>query len=114
MDIGEIPELANFYQSFLPRCRRDGVRAMTGIEIAEWWTAREKVLRSIEHFSDMWRVKGVDIPAGMEFSIAAPNIKSMRFSIEGTRGSSALDHDSLRIRPSNVDPDKGIVFFRKS
>ncbi|MFC1650380.1 hypothetical protein ACFL2X_02315 [Candidatus Latescibacterota bacterium] len=114
MDSDEIPELANFYQSFLPRCRRDGARSMTGIEIAQWWNAREKVLRSLEYFSDTWRVQGVEIPEGMDFSISAPNIKSMRFSIEGAGGSSNLYHDSLCIRPSNVDPEKGITFYRKT
>jgi len=113
MDPAEIPELEHFYHSFLSRCRIDNARAMTGKELAQWWNSREKVLRNLEYYPDMWRIKGVEIPEEMDFSITAPNIKSMRFSIEGARGSSDVEHDTLSIHPSTVDPEQGITFTRK-
>ena len=113
MDPAEIPELANFYHSFIPRCRMDGARAMTGSELAQWWISRENILRALEYYQNVWRIKGVDLPREVDFSITAPNIRSMKFSIEGTRGASILNRDTLCIRPGPVDPEKGITFIRK-
>ncbi|MCE5249095.1 hypothetical protein LLG96_02635 [bacterium] len=113
MDPSEIPGLAHFYHSFIPRCRLDRARAMTGAELAHWWTTREKVLRALEYAPDMWRIKGLSFPEEMDFSISAPNITSMKFTIEGARGATDLSHDTLTIRPGQVDPEKGITFVRK-
>ncbi|MHB9029686.1 MAG: polysaccharide deacetylase family protein [Candidatus Latescibacterota bacterium] len=114
MDSSEIPALSRFYHSFLNRCRLDRARSMTGVELAHWWLARENVIRSMESGPGMWRIKGVDIPPHMDFTIGAPNIKSMRFSVEGApRAMVNLDHDHLVIRPGTIDPDKGVAFTRQ-
>jgi len=113
MDPSEIPGLAHFYHSFIPRCRLDHARAMTGIELAHWWNTREKVLRSLEYSTDMWRIRGLSFPEEMDFSISAPNITTMKFNIEGARGATDVNHDTLSIRPGPVDPEKGITFIRK-
>ena len=113
LDSSEIPGLAQFYHSFIPRCRLDQARAMTGTELAQWWTAREKILRSIEYVPDLWRIQGIEIPDELDISFSAPNIKSMQFSIKGARGASDLFHDTLKIRPGPIDPEKGITFIRK-
>jgi hypothetical protein len=49
----------------------------------------------------------------MDFNIAVPNIKSMKFTIEGAKGSSNLTGNTLRIHPGVVDPARGIAFMRK-
>lgn len=114
MDPGEIPGLSRFYHSFLNRCRFDRARSMTAVELARWWVARENVIRSIESGPGMWRIKGAEIPADMDFTIGAPNIKSMRFAVEGAQKAAAtLAHDRLVIRPGAVDPEKGVTFVRK-
>ncbi len=113
MDPAEIPELSHFYHSFIPRCRLDRARSMTGMELANWWLIRERILRVIEYSSDMWRIHGVDIPTEMDFSFSAPAITSMRFSIEGANGTSELRRDTLIIQPGQVDPERGITFIRK-
>jgi hypothetical protein len=113
IDQAEIPELGNFYRSFLPRCQLDDARAMTGGEIAAWWLAREQVLRAVEYMPDLWRIRNVTIPLEMDFNIAVPNIKNMKFALEGARGSSNLTGNTLRIHPGVVDPAKGIAFLRK-
>jgi len=82
--------------------------------MAEWWTAREEVLRSIEYGKDSWRVQGVDIPSEMLFHVSAPGITSMKFGLSGASGSSGLSHDTLSIRPGPVDPDRGITITRKN
>ena len=114
MDESEIPELADFYRSFLPRCRLDRAHSMTGIELTEWWAAREKVLKALEFGKDMWRIKGVEIPENMDFVIQAEHIRRMKFSIEGVRGASELNHEKLIIKPEKVDPEKGITFVKKN
>ena len=114
LDPAEMPELASFYRSFLPRCRLDNARSMTGAEIASWWHAREEVLRSVEFMPDLWRIRNVEIPPSMEFSISAPDIKGMKFAIEGVHGSSSLSNNTLRIRPGAVDPSRGIAILRRS
>jgi len=113
MDPAEIPGLAQFYHSFIPRCRMDQARSMTGCELAQWWTARENVLRSVEYNADIWRIQGVSFPSEMDISISAPDIKSMHFSIKGASGASDLYQDTLKIQPGPVDPEKGITFIRK-
>ncbi len=113
MDKSEIPDLAQFYRSFLPRCRLDQAYSMTGIELCKWWTAREKVLKTIEFSNNIWRIKGIRIPEYMDFAIVARNIRTMKFSIEGVKGSSELNHERLIIRPDSVDPEKGITFIKK-
>ncbi|HDY88154.1 MAG TPA: hypothetical protein ENH82_08590 [bacterium] len=113
MDKSEIPELAQFYRSFLPRCRLDRVHSMTGIELTKWWISRENVLKSLEFGKDMWRIKGVEIPTEMDFVILAHDIRNRKFSIEGVKGTSELNHDKLIIRPELVDPEKGITFIKK-
>jgi len=113
MDPMEIPELSKFYHSLLSRFRMDGARSMTGVELAGWWTEREKVLRALEYGRDAWRLRGVAVPEEMDISISAPNIKNMRFTIEGTTGVSFLNHDTLTIRPGTVDPERGITIFKK-
>ena len=59
------------------------------------------------------RIKGVEFPEEMDISITAPNIKNMRFSIEGTLGTYMLDHNTLTIRPASIDPDRGITIIKK-
>jgi hypothetical protein len=114
MDKSEIPPLARFYHSFLNRCRLDRALAMTGIELARWWTAREQVIKAIESGEDVWRIRGAAIPPGMEFSITAPNIKSMKFEIEGAPGATAeIDRDTLLVHPGEVASDSGITLMRK-
>ena len=113
MDAAEIPGLSHFYHSFIPRCRLDRARSMTGMELARWWLAREQVLRILEYSPDMWRIQGAEIPMEMDFSFSAPSITSMRFSIEGANGASELRRDTLIIRPGQVDPERGITFVRK-
>lgn len=113
MDQSEIPDLAQFYRSFLPRCRLDQAYSMTGIELYKWWTAREKVLKAFEFSTNMWRIKGVEIPQEMDFAIIAQDIRTLKFSIEGVKGSSELNHEKLIIRPDSVDPEKGITFIKK-
>ena len=112
-DKSEIPDLESFYRLFLPRCKLDNALSMTGRQIAEWWIAREKVLRAIEYVPDLWRIRNVSIPPDMDFCLTAPNIKSMKFAIDGTIGSSSLSGNTLTIRPGPVDPAKGVTFFRK-
>ena len=113
MDPMEIPGLSTFYNSLLSRFRMDDARSMTGVEITEWWTAREEVLKNLEYGPDMWRIKGVDFPAEMDLFITAPSIKNMRFTIEGTMGASMLNHDTLTIRPGAIDPGAGITIIKK-
>jgi hypothetical protein len=113
MDVHEMPPLARFYQSFLNRCRLDRAFSMTGIELARWWTAREQVIKALECGPDIWRIQGTAIPENMDFSLSWPQIKSMRFAIEGGHGTATLDHDTLIIRPGKVDPDKGLTVIRK-
>lgn len=114
MDTSEMPPLARFYQSFLNRCRLDRARAMTGMELAQWWTARERVIKALESGPGMWRIRGMALPPEMDFSIGAPNIKMMKFTVEGARGSTAdLDRDILTIHPGEIDPEKGVTFVRK-
>ena len=113
MDQMEIPGLENFYHSLLSRFRLDHVYSMTGSELMHWWNAREEVLKTLEYDSEMWRIGGVDFPDKMDILIAAPNIKSMRFTIEGTSGASDIKHDTLTIRPGSIDPDTGISIVKK-
>ena len=113
MDPSELSELESFYRTFLPRCRMDNAHSMTGDRIARWWLEREQVLRAIEYLPDFWRIRDVTIPADMEFSLTVPNIKSMKFSLEGARGSSSLTGNTLTIRPGPVDSSKGISVRRK-
>lgn len=114
MDPSEMPQLSRFYHSFLNRCRLDRAKSMTGVELAQWWTARENVIKSIESGPAGWRIQGTAIPPEMDFSIAAPDIRTMRFAIEGAQGASAdLDRDTLLVRPGTVDPDRGITFVRR-
>jgi len=113
MDQLEIPNLVQFYRSFLPRCRLDQAYSMTGIELYKWWTAREKVLKILEFSPNMWRIKGVEIPEYMDFALVAQNIRTLKFSIEGVKGSSELNREKLIIRPDSVDPEKGITFIKK-
>ena len=110
MDPTEVPELSHFYHSFIPRCRLDQARSMTGIELARWWTVREDILRSLEYTPGKWRIKGIALPDELDFTISAPKIASMKFSIEGAIGASELKRDTLTIRPGQIDPDKGISF----
>lgn len=113
MDALEIPGLTKFYNSLLSRFRMDGARSMTGEEIALWWAARENVLKNIEYGPGMWRIKDVELPEEMDLYFTAPNIKNMRFSIEGAMGASSVNHDTLSIRPGSVDPKTGIIIIRK-
>ncbi len=46
MDPSEMPQLSRFYHSFLNRCRLDRAKSMTGVELAQWWSARENVIKS--------------------------------------------------------------------
>ena len=110
MDPSEIPELAHFYHSFIPRCRLDHARSMTGMELATWWKVREEILRSLEYTPGAWRIRGITLPDELDFTISAPKIASMKFSIEGAVGASELKRDTLTIRPGQIDPDKGISF----
>ncbi|MBT4482411.1 MAG: hypothetical protein HOC71_01885, partial [Candidatus Latescibacteria bacterium] len=114
MNADEIPALDNFYHSLLSRFRSDQAHSMTGSELAHWWKTREKVLRALEYSPDMWRVKGVALPQNMEFSITAPAIKNMRFSIEGTSGSFRSEGESLTIHPGVVNPETGITIMKKT
>ena len=113
MDESEIPDLAHFYHSLVPRCCLDKALSMNAAELTRWWLARERVLRSIEIGSNVWRIQGIDLPPDMDFAISAPNIKFMKFSIEGARGASELSHDRLTIRPGSVETSRGITFIRK-
>jgi len=114
MDLAEIPELARFYHSFLNRCRLDRAYSMTAAELARWWLARENTIRNMECGIGMWRIGGVDIPPNMDFTIEAPNIKSMRFAVEGAPNAWVkLNHDRLVIRPGKIEADKGIAFMRR-
>ncbi|MFC1693340.1 hypothetical protein ACFL1R_07540 [Candidatus Latescibacterota bacterium] len=113
MDALEIPELNHFYQSLLSRFRLDSARSMTGIELTRWWISREMVLKTIEFGTDVWRIRGVVFPEEMDLLLSAPNIKNMRFSIEGAAGASELNHDTLTIRPKSVDTDLGITIIKK-
>jgi len=113
MDHLEIPELEQFYHSLLSRFRMDHARSMTGAELALWWTKREEVLKTLEYGSDVWRIKGVSLPEDMDFTISAPDIKNMRFVIEGAKGASVVHQDSLTIRPGSIDPEKGITIIKK-
>ncbi len=114
MDPSEIPALSRFYHSFLNRCRLDRARSMTAVELAEWWLARENVIKCLESGQGSWRIRGVEIPPEMDFCIGAPNIKSMRFTVEGAQRPVAnLDHDRLVIRPGVTDPEKGVAFLRR-
>ncbi|MFA6471693.1 MAG: hypothetical protein WCU00_06590 [Candidatus Latescibacterota bacterium] len=113
MDPHEMPPLGRFYQSFLNRCRLDRALSMTGTELARWWTAREQVIKSLECGDQIWRIQGTNIPENMDFSISCPQIKSMRFAIEGGHGTATLDHDTLIIRPGKVDPARGLTVMRK-
>jgi len=49
----------------------------------------------------------------MDFTITAPDIKNMRFGIEGATGASVVHQDSLTIRPGSIDPEKGITIIKK-
>ena len=113
MDPMEIPGLSTFYNSILSRFRMDNAHSMTGVEITEWWMAREEVLKNLEYGPDMWRIKGVELPVDMDLFITAPSIKNMRFTIEGTVGASMLNHDTLTIRPGAIDPGTGITIVKK-
>lgn len=114
MDTSEMPPLSRFYHSFLNRCRLDRARAMTGAELAKWWSAREQVIKALESSPGMWRIRGTSLPPEMDFSIGAPNIQAMRFTVEGARSATAeLDRDTLTIRPGEIDPEKGVTFVRK-
>ena len=113
MDSHEMPPLPRFYQSFLNRCRLDRACSMTGIDLARWWTAREQVIKSLECGPEIWRIQGAAIPEEMDISISAPQIKSMRFAIDGGHGTATLAHDTLIIRPGKVDPAKGLTVMRK-
>jgi len=114
LDDTEVGGLAKFYRSFLPRCRLDRACSMTGSNLARWWTARERVLKALEYGDNTWRIRGVDIPENMDFVIFAPDIRRMKFSIEGATGSSEVNHEKLIIRPHRVDPEKGLIFIRKN
>jgi hypothetical protein len=114
MDPSEMPPLARFYQSFLNRCRLDRAHSMTGLELAQWWTARERVIKALESAPGMWRITGAALPQNMDISISAPNIKAMKFVVEGARESVArVDRDILTIRPGVIDPEKGVTFVQK-
>jgi hypothetical protein len=113
MDESEIPELSHFYHSFIPRCRLDRAHSMTAVELAHWWTAREKALRAVEYAPNAWRIKDVSIPEGMLFAVSAPNIRAMKFVIEGAKGAVDLDRDTLKFKPGHVSPETGITFIRK-
>lgn len=110
MDRSEIPTLATFYQSFLSRCRLDNAISMTGLELARWWTVRERILRAIEFGDDTWRIRGIDIPEDMDFAVMARDIKKMKISVGGVKGSSELNHERVIIRPEIVDPERGLTF----
>jgi len=113
MDPMEIPDLARFYNSLLSRFRMESARSMTGVEIAGWWSEREKVLKTVEYGPDMWRIRGVELPEELDIHLSAPGIKNMRFTIEGTMGASMLNHDTLTIRPGSIDPKTGITITKK-
>ena len=113
MDPKEVPQLGHFYKTLLSRFRLDQARSVTGSELAHWWNARERVLKTLEYNRDMWRIKGITLPEEMYFSISAPNITKMRFSIEGVTGASELNHNTLTIIPGKIDPVKGITIIKK-
>ncbi|MBA7562521.1 hypothetical protein ES708_04173 [subsurface metagenome] len=114
MDSSEIPGLKAFYRSLLTRFRTEGACSMTGAELLQWWRARESVLKKIEFGTNAWRIKDVFVPENMNVIITAPDIRSMRFSIEGLTCASKLDRETLTISPGGVDPEKGITITRTS
>lgn len=113
MPAEETPGLEQFYQSLLLRFRMDGACSLTGTELARWWKKREEILRAIEYGPGMWRIRGVDIPEDMNLAIAAQNLRSHRFIIEGANGKSSVENDILTIRPGAVDPEQGITVIQK-
>lgn len=113
MDSAEIPELKHFYHSLISRFRMEKACSMTGAELAQWWMKREQVLRMLEFGPKAWRIQGVEIPKNLDISISAPNIKNMRFSIDGASGSSTVSNDTLKISPGMTDSENGITIYIK-
>jgi len=114
MDPMEIPELAQYYQSLLLRFRMDNARSMTAAGLARWWLTRERILKNLEFSPGMWRIRGTVLPNDLDIQISSPEIRNMKFAIEGTIGASQLNHDTLTVRPGNVDPESGITIIRKN
>lgn len=113
MDKKEIDGVGDYYRSFLPRCRLDRAHSMTGSELASWWQARENILRAMELGPNMWRIKGVTVPKGMDFAVIARDIKSRKFYVDGVKGNSEIVSDRVLIRPESVDPEKGMTIVTK-
>ncbi len=108
-----IPGLDGVYQSLLSRFQVDRACAMSGQDLAGWWIARERVLKALETAPGAWRVAGVPVPPGMEFTVSAPDIAARKISVEGTEGSSRLDHDAITVRPRAVDSDGGFTIIMR-
>ena len=56
-----------------------------------------------------WRVRGMNVPPGMEFCVTAPGLASRKFSVSGAGGGSRIDQDTLILSPEGVDPERGLT-----
>jgi hypothetical protein len=110
-NLGEagFPALDSFYKSLISRFVMDRARGLTGTGLAEWWIAREQVLKGIETAPGAWRIRGMNVPPGMDFCVTAPNLAARRFSVTGAGGGSRIDQDTLTLSPENVDPEQGLT-----
>ena len=112
LDPLEIPGLDSFYRDLLSRARSDGCRGMTGRQLCDWWVARERVLNSLESSPDRWKIAGVPVPEGMEFTISAPSGSVPEVWLEsGEAAGQRRRNGTLVVRPGPVDPERGITFL---